>query len=232
MPRIVMASAVLGAALLHGWVPAARAGEIYLSFYLGAAHTRSSDLRVVQPATQTDATFRGVSWEGRSFQPSPYYGVRLTYFFSRSDTEGINLDFTHYKILARTNRIVPVEGVWRGAPQHGTARMSEYVQSFEITHGLNMLSLDATVGAQAYAGAGVSYYIVHGENRIGGQPFGEGYRGSGFGFQMLGGLASERRHGAPFAEYKHNSGEMKVETAGPGQAQTHVETDHLLLGIR
>lgn len=203
---------------------------IVILFYIGFAHTRASDLRVVQPAVNTDATFHDVSWEDRSFQPSPYYGVRVTYTFSPSTSAGFTLDYTHYKIFARTDRMVRMDGVWKGLPIHREVLMRDYVRDFSITHGLNMLSLNAVGGSNLYLGAGLSYYVVHGENTVAGESNAARYQGSGFGYQALGGLRTHRGGSGLFTELKLNSGNATVDTAEHGHAQTKFHTLQVLFG--
>jgi hypothetical protein len=98
--------------------------ETTISGYLGDSWTRSSDLRVSQSATDSDATFQGVSWDSKSFQAPPYYGLRFTQFFESYPLWGIAFDFTHYKIYARTGDVVAFRGSleWGARRRDGAAR--------------------------------------------------------------------------------------------------------------
>jgi len=224
------AGALLALALCCAGVRPANAGETWLSVYIGIARTQRSDIHISQPRTATDVTIRGVRWDDRSFQPSIYYGIRLSYVFSRSSNLAVNLDFTHYKIYAETERYVKVDGIWRGKHVEEEAPLDRYVQDFDITHGLNMIALDVVCCGRAYAGGGLAYYVAHGENRIGGEANRERYAGTGFGYQLLGGYRDALSGDPLFAEVKYNSGDAVIETARQGRAETRVRTWHLLLG--
>src|SRR5207245_8172832 len=58
-------------------------------------------------------------------------------------TFGGNLDFTHYKMYAETDRVTAVEGRWNGSRVREFALMKTRVQNFEISHGVNLTSLNA-----------------------------------------------------------------------------------------
>ena len=48
--------------------------EVVIEAYTGVSHTRSSDLRISQPASASDAEFRDVRWAGRPFEDAPTMG--------------------------------------------------------------------------------------------------------------------------------------------------------------
>lgn len=215
------------------------------SLYTGSSFTLNSDIHVQQSSVGTDATFHDVSWDAKPFQNPPYYGIRLSHFFESAPSWGAMLDFTHYKIFAQTDQVVAVSGTFKGVPVNGSAPLNQRVQKFNITHGVNLLALNAlyrwTVQTsevfpqgrlQPYVGGGLVYYILHPENTVNNKNNNERYQGSGFGYQVLGGVyyGLTRRIGL-FAETKFNSGEARVDTADQGQAETPLRTFHLLAGI-
>ncbi|MGC2047599.1 MAG: hypothetical protein WA635_03165, partial [Gallionella sp.] len=65
--------------------------ETTVMFYLGISLTRNSNIHVRQPGTGSDATFRNVSWESRSFEMPFYYGIRVNHFFKDHPNAGIGL---------------------------------------------------------------------------------------------------------------------------------------------
>lgn len=219
--------------------------ETTASFYLGASHTRNSDVRISQPGTASDATFRSVSWDSESFKKPRYYGIRVSHFLENRPDWGIGFDFTHDKVYARTSQVVHVGGTWNGAPVNEDAPMNQRVQSFSISHGVNILALNVyhrwmhqTSNAfpygrwQPYAGAGLTYYLLHPENTVNGQKNNESYQGGGFGYQLLGGL----QYGITptvgvFIEAKYNSGKLEVDTAGGGRGETELKSSQLLAGV-
>ena len=241
--RRLLCTLFFGAVALSVIGATARA-QTSVSVYTGTSFTRRSDLRVRQPATNSDATFRGVSWAARPFSQAPYYGYRLTHYFGAGRL-GFSLDYTHYKIYARTGRVVPVSGVWGGAAVNESARMDERVQDFNISHGVNMATGNVLYRwkgrpdakfpegrLQPYVGAGAGLYIPHSESTINNRATRGRYQTSGLGPQVLGGLqyGLSRRVGA-FVEAKFNAGTAKVDTAGRGRAQTGLRTLHTLAGL-
>ena len=216
-----------------------------LSLYTGSSFTLSSDIHVQQPATGTDATFKGVTWDAKPFKNPPYYGIRLSHFFERFPRWGLGLDFTHYKIFAETDRVVPVSGTFNGMPVNESAPLNQRVQKFNVTHGVNLIALNTiyrwsflptesfTQGRlQPYAGVGLVYFLLHPENTVNNKNNNESYQGSGFGYQVLGGLHyGLTRNIGLFAETKFSSGEARVDTADQGRAETTLHTFHLLAGI-
>ena len=228
----------MGAALLH---QAPLQAETQFSIYTGTSRTRSSEVRLVQPGAGTDLSLGEVRWGADPFRPAPYYGLRLTHFPERAPNWGIALDFTHYKVYAKTDRTVSASGTWRGAPVSGAAAMNQFVQRFEISHGVNVLSVNgiyrwldpglASGRLQPYAGAGLAHYRPHAETTVDGATYETGYQGSGFGYQLLAGAqyrVAERW--ALFLETKFDSGTAKLDIAG-GRAETPLRTFHLTAGI-
>lgn len=85
---------------------------------------------------------------------------------------------------------------------------------------------------QSYAGAGPAYYLLHPENTVNGQNNTESYQGSGFGYQLLGGLQyGITQTVGVFVEAKYNSGKVEVGTAGGGRGETELKSTQLLAGI-
>lgn len=221
------------------WQESASAENIF-SIYTGSSFTRDSDLHINQPAAGTGISLRDVKWDADPFKDAPYYGLRYTRFFDRAPNWGVALDFTHYKMYAQAERSVSVNGTWQGAPVNTVAPMSQYIQHFEISHGVNVLSLNgiyrfntilANGGLQPYIGAGLAYYRPHSESTVNNMAHSSGYQSSGFGYQLLGGVQYRlsKRWGA-FIEAKFNSGTAEVDIAD-GEAETSLRTFHGLAGI-
>lgn len=209
--------------------------DLVLSFYLGASQTQPSDLRVVQASRGNDVTMRDVPWPGYPFRFEPYYGLRLSYNVRGHPQTRVSLDFTHYKIYAFTNQVVEQDGTWHGEPLHAVAPMSEKVQSFEVTHGLNMLGLSllqsVSGGPQGvYIGGGPVLYVPHSESRVDGIEGGDRYAFGGFGVQAQAGVQGCVSHHELFAEAKYNTGQLTMPIA-EGTAQTTVRTAQELGGF-
>lgn len=219
--------------------------QTFVSLYTGTSLTRRSDLHIAQPSTNSDATFHDVTWAARPFSQAPYYGYRLMHYFENSPHWGFSLDYTHYKIYARTNRVVTVAGFWNGLPVNESARLDQRVQDFNVSHGVNMVAgnmlyrwrrrPDANFPAgrlQPYVGAGLVGYIPHSESTINHQSIDGRYQTSGLGYQTLAGLQYGLvKRFSTFVETKFNGGTAKVDTAGQGRAETQLRTLHILAGI-
>lgn len=215
--------------------------ENIVSLYTGTSFTRDSDLDLRQSGAGTNLTVYDVAWDADPLKLAPYYGVRVTHFLDRYPNWGVALDYTHYKMYAQTDRIVPVNGVWKGAATNTASPMNQYVQHFEISHGVNIASINgiyrwrspafASGRLQPYVGAGLAYYVPHSENTVDNMAHETGYRSSGFGYQVLGGVWYQLTDqvGA-FAEMKFNSGTAKVDIAN-GEAETPLRTFHAMAGL-
>ncbi|HYD94995.1 MAG TPA: outer membrane beta-barrel protein [Noviherbaspirillum sp.] len=220
--------------------PAAQA-ETLFSVYTGSSYTRDSTLHLSQPAAGTGLDLDGVAWDADPFKPAPYYGLRVTHFYDDHPNWGAALEFTHYKMYAKTGETVTASGTWRGAPANGAVPMERYVQRFEMSHGVNMLSingvyrwLDTGLAAgrlEPYAGAGLAYYLPHAESTVGNVQHATGYDGAGFGLHLFAGaryLLTERI--GAFAELKFDGGNAKVGIAD-GNAETRVRSFHAVAGV-
>ena len=214
--------------------------ETFASIYTGSSRTRQGDLQLSQPALGTELNAQGVRWSADPLRLAPYYGLRVTHFADEASAWGFAVDYTHYKIYARTDRQVSVTGTSQGAPVSAVVPLDRFVQRFEISHGVNMLSLNGVYRwpdvqwaghLQPYVGLGAAYYLAHAESTVGGLPHETGYRSSGFGAQTFAGLRYRmtERTGV-FAEAKYNTGKARVDIAG-GRAETPLRTFHLMAGI-
>jgi len=241
-PALARTAAV---AIAIGAATGPAAAETMVSGYLGEAWTQDSDLQVAQPATGSAAAFRGVAWDSKSFESPPYYGLRVTYFPERYPQWGIGLDFTHYKIYAKTGQAVPVDGMWNGAAVNEVAPLNSRVQKFNISHGVNYLGpiltyrwrLDASERFphgrwNPYLGGGPVYYIIHPENTVNGLTNDESYESSGWGWQAFGGVSYRITPSlSVFGEVKYSEGTATVDTAGGGHAETDLTTTHAVIGV-
>ena len=208
---------------------------VAISFYLGASQTARSDLRVVQSSRGNDATLHSAPWPGYPFRFEPYYGVRLTYTPPGHPSERVVLDYTHYKTYARTEDSVEQSGTWHGTAFQTTGPMNERVQSFEMTHGLNMIGVTyvhvfAAGGNGVYAGVGPVMYVPHTESTVDGLRANARFDFAGLGFQTVGGVSTCVGNRQVFFELKYNSGHPQVSIAD-GYAQTTLHTIHELAGF-
>ena len=213
----------------------ATVSAITLTFYLGASQAAPSDLRVRQSDAGNDAVMHEVPWQAFPFRFSPYYGIRLTYEPPGSSRLALMLDYTHFKVYAPTNDDVRQTGQWHGAPIDETAPMKSRVQSFEITHGANMLGLTATERFSAatggvYAGVGPVLMVPHSESRVDGKPGGNVLEFGGAGWQVAGGAQQCVGVKRVRAELKYSDSGART-TIADGYATTNLRTVHELAGF-
>lgn len=169
-PSLAVLAVVLGLAT----APATR-GEVVGTLFLGNAEVLESDLRLTLP-DGTDLRFEDVSWDDASFDDPPYYGLRLAWWLRRSPEWGVALDFTHAKAILDVTEVAPVRGRRAGAPVAEAAPVAEDLAAFELSHGLNTLTVNgfrrwgfspATPGVSYFAGLGAGLAVPHVEARVG-----------------------------------------------------------------
>jgi hypothetical protein len=219
--------------------------EWVLSLYTGTSHTWASDLRIRQGGSASDATFQGVHWAPRPFEAAPYYGIRISYFPADAARLGGTFDFTHYKMYADTGRAGWVRGTWKGFPVNQYAPMNARVQNFEISHGVNLTSLnvqyrwrgafDTPQGAsrwEPYIGVGLVGYLPHAEGSINGVPSSANYPLGGFGGQIFTGAEYRLwRCVGLLLETKFDAGNLAIDLNPATRAETSVRTLHIVGGL-
>ncbi|PYR53456.1 MAG: hypothetical protein DMF91_28290 [Acidobacteria bacterium] len=112
--------------------------------YLGIPHTLSSPLRLQRPP-DTDVVFASVAYEGEPFTFPLYYGYRAGYFSHRH--LGIEAEVIHLKVFADPSEVVRRDGRLGGRMVMDAAPLGDVVQRFAISHGLNLVLVNAVVRA-------------------------------------------------------------------------------------
>lgn len=178
--------------------------------YFGFAPTMDGDLEF------DDATL-DASWDDDSFGNPPYYGWRVGLFLHERSPWGVFVDFIHAKIVLEEPE----------AP----------VDSFEITHGHNMLLATGLYRFltgerfEPYVGLGAGIAIPHVEATINGE-FDGGFQISGPAFQALAG-ASLTVWGpfALFVEYKFTVAFLRNLEVPEGSVSLTPLTHHFVFGL-
>lgn len=219
--------------------------EPFLDIYFGKAFPLESDLTVRQPEYDTHYTVHDVSFRDESFQLPVYYGLRAGYFFDTFPAFGIALDYFHFKILANTQEDKRITGQRQGTALDVVQPVGTTIQSFNVTHGVNYITLDALLRTeialsrtsgwpgrvQGYVGAGPGVVVVHPENIVEGMRNQPRYAIGGFGFQAFGGakwLVS--KYVGVFGEYKVTHSRLRVDLR-VGDARVTELTHHLTFGV-
>lgn len=230
---LVMALLACSAALARG--------EWNLAVYVGGTSTRDTYLLLDQPALKNRLSFRGVSYQGGSFETPIYYGSRGGYFLGRH--LGLEAEFIHLKVFAKVERPVRVDGLLLGQPVSAEIPMNTVVGRFDISHGVN-LTLGNVVfrqdcwrqpgqklGRLLLSGRfGFGATIPHPESEI----LGAGeqhYQGGSPAFQAAGGAEFHLWRGLyGIGEYKFTRTRQHVRIVS-GTAETLLRTHHLITGF-
>ena len=227
---------------------AARRGP-YLRLYSGVGVTGDSNLRIRQPSLGTDLILERVSWEHRSLTTDwsrdsiPYVGVRAGFFFREPEWLSLSFEVLHFKILAETEKRVRVRGTDEGAAVDTVAPMRQFVQTYQVTNGVNMILGNVQVHerlvrsarfadgrADIYGGLGAGVTIPYTRSTIDGETRGQ-YEWGRLATQVLGGFSWQMsRHWDISLEYKFTVTTVDGEVAY-GDSRSRLHTHHLALGL-
>jgi len=232
----------IGVALLAGLAVPARA-EWQFSAGLGQSWTERSDLHIAQD--DADYTIDDVGWSGRGFQMPPWYDLRFTYYLPGKSGLGFTLGLLHMKAYARDGETRRVHGETPSGPVDAEVPMDDYVQKYNISHGVNYIEL-GVVGRLSwlrsaefpdgrlhpYIGLATGPVINHPENRVGGERNSQDYETNPtWGTQALAGVHYRfDQHWGAYTELKrtHISTEVSV-SRGTGKAT--LNSTHLGAGV-
>lgn len=224
--------------------------SVYVAVYTGGTSSQSSDLRLVQPRAGTDVLYRDVNYEGRPFSGSPYYGLKVGYFLPKAPRIGLELEFNHAKMYAKLGESKQLTGSWQGQPVNAVEPLSERVDKYQITNGINAFSFNlmyrvpAMVSEkypegrlQPYVGGGPQYTLLYSINIIDGMGVKEKYHPNGWGYQLIGGARYLiNPHVGAFLEgkYQHGDAVSLIADQGAndgGRGVTDIRMAHLAGGL-
>jgi hypothetical protein len=208
--------------------------------FVGASWTRDTSLRLARPPSATDVTLSPVHYDGEPFQAPPYYGYRVA-LHPASRWFGVEAELIHMKVIADTHRTTIAEGTFEGAALSGPLPVSAVAQRFSISHGVNLLLVNALFRRAADAPsrhprwillgrAGAGRSISHPESTIAGRSY-EAYEWGSFAIQGSGTIELRiMRRLYVSAEYKLTRTAQRVTIDG-GTARTPLVTQHLASGL-
>ena len=194
-------------------------------------------------------TFEQVSWRHESLSTDwsrdsiPYMGIRGGFFFREPRWLGLSFEILHFKIIAESEKSFRVHGTDEGVAVDTVAPMSQFVQSYRVTNGVNMAlsNVQAHVGlarnarfpegrADLYGGLGAGVTIPYTGSTIDGEVRGQ-YEWGRLALQLLGGVAwNVSRRWDLSLEYKFTRTTIDGEVAG-GDSLSRLRTHHLALGL-
>ena len=219
--------------------------SVEVSVFTGNSFTQNSDVRIHQPSKGTEAIFHDITWQARPFSGSFYYGYRFAAFLPHTPRLGFEVDLLHYKMYAKVHEDKQVTGVWQNEPIDTVAPVSDRIQEFRITNGVNVLTLGAVYRVpvlvspafpqgriQPYFGGGPAYYILYAINTVDNEPNrNRGYKAGGWGYTVQSGVRyALTRNFSLFGEGRYNNGTAHVNIADGGIGQTHISTLHTIGG--
>jgi hypothetical protein len=221
--------ALSGALILLVDVVPARADWVF-SAYLGTSKTAANTV-TIEPATGGSFDVGPISYETFAFVSPVYYGGRLTFFLPRTPWLGVGIEFTHNKAIADISQLVRIDG----APP---APLSDVLQRFELSNGLNFALANVVVrrplavgastdrlAVMAYGGLGAA--VPHVETTFAGEEVYE-YQVTGLGWQAGGGAEWRVAGGlSAIADLRVTGGrqrlDMKTGTLGGAFTSTQVD---------
>ena len=228
--------ALAGVLAIAGAKPAL--AESQLGFYGGWNGSFDSDIHLTQPGG-TDLTLQDVPWDGDSFGPPPYWGIRGTYWFDANPNWGLMFDYHHAKVIADQGAVVNVSGTRDGIPLGAKDRVGNTFNIMEFTDGLN----EAFLGGEyrwpherwtPYVGFGVGPAFPHVEVRrnVSGAPRTFEYQLDGVAVE---GLVGVEYHIGPkvslFGDYKLSFATNDADLNGGGSLESDVWTNHVTFGL-
>jgi opacity protein-like surface antigen len=217
-------------------LPAQAEAEWSFGAFLGNAWTRPSAVHLAIPDLQTDLHIAPVEYRSESFQSPVYYGGRAAWTPRPTSHLGVEAEFIHMKVFARTDRLARVRGTWRGVPVDDVMPVGAVIQRLAMSHGLNILMANAAFRhdirkhLSAAVRAGVGATVPHVETTLDGFSK-DHYAGGGLASQVAGGVEAELvPHLRAIAEYKFTWTSPTIDVAS-GTATVPARSHHLVAGL-
>jgi lipid A oxidase len=220
MSRSLRAAALAVAGVCLCSLPAL--AETQISVYGGANGNFDNSVSVDAPGVNDDRT---VGWKGGAFDMPPYWGVRGTYWLSKSSNWGFAIDYTHAKASADIdfaadttyNRLEFTDG--------NTLLM------FEVLYRFNPMMNGSLV---PYVGAGVGVTIPHVEVTLDSDPGNKtyDYQLAGPAARILAGLEYKLNESwSLFTEGRLSYSHISADLHGGGSLETDLWSPELAVGL-
>ena len=236
-PRTVLQTLAAGGllAMVFGASPAV--AEMQIGVYGGWSGSFDSDIHLSQP-NGTNMTLKDVPWDGDSFGPPPYWGLRGTYWLNNAPNWGLMVDYNHAKVIAEQSAVVSVSGTRDGVKLGPKDRVGNTFDIMEFTDGLNEIFFGGQYRWMherwtPYVGFGVGFAFPHVEvRRAPGRPRTLDYQIDGVAVEGLVGLEYHLNpHFSLFGDYKLSFSSNEPDLVGGGSLETDIWTNHLTFGL-
>ncbi len=213
MSRLLIAAVVALA-------PCVASAEVELSFYTGIQESPHSKVTGTETATDGggDLNFTA-GWEGKSFAPPPYYGVRGTWW--QTDRFGFGAEFTHDKVYADDQ-----------------TKTDNGYTVLEFTDGLNIITVNGLYrwpsqwgSVTPYVGGGLGIAVPHVEVERGSVNI-RGYQLTGPAVRWMAGASyALTDQWSLFGEYQGTYSKNSVDLGDGGELNTNIITNAVNLGV-
>jgi hypothetical protein len=216
--------------------PAGASAQWFGGAYLGANHTQRAAITIEQPAIGRSFTFHDVAFDGRPFESPQYYGWRVGRFFGARQRVGVEFEFIHLKVIAQTAGAYRVTGLSTAGPDDPVV-MSEVVERYSMTHGLNFAIVNLVSRTPLGQGpftlmvrSGAGPTLPHAETTIDGEAR-EQYEAGGLGAHISAGVDVRAWRSISAAlEYKFTLARPEIEVAH-GTGHTTAATHQVVIGL-
>lgn len=203
-------------------LPGQAAADVELSFYLGAQTAPHSRVEGTDNSGAANEDFNFLAtWEGRSGEAPPYYGVRATWWHSANFGYGVELN--HAKVYLDEAQ-----------------EAAEGFDDFELSDGLNIITANAfyrwpghwaSGAVTPYVGGGLGLAVPHVDVERNGLETFE-YQMTGFAATWMAGVSYDVTDTwAVFAEYKGTYSVNEADLTGGGSFSTDIVTNALNFGL-
>ena len=223
--------------LLMFAVPGVAHAQWYVGAYLGANHTQPAAVEVAVPNRNFSVEFEDVEFEAKPFSAPQYYGWRVGRMFGSTGRIGVELEFIHAKMYAKTNQVYPINDRTGLLDLPAQTPMSGLVQRYAMSHGLNFILFNV-VFKQPLGGGPVSLVVrggagptvPHAESTVLNVPR-EQYEAGGLGLDGAVGFDIKLKgRFSAMSEYKLTYAKPEISVAG-GTGQTTALAHQVNFGI-
>jgi hypothetical protein len=226
----------VAALVLVASVPLTADAQWYAGIYLGASHTHSARVEIAQPDLGRALSFENVAFDGEPFKSPQYYGYRVGRLFGDGRRFGVEFEFIHLKVIARTDRAYTVTGP-SAADVGAPVAMNAVVQRYAMTHGLNFAVVNLVSRVPMGGGpvtvvlrSGLGPTIPHAESTVEGDER-EQYEPGGLGAHVAAGIeVGTWRRVSATGEYKFTFVRPEIDIPH-GTGRTTAATHQVAFGL-